>query len=567
MLNKPPASITGRLTWRLCYWGGVALVFGWAAWLRFRLPLDPLADRDTWTYLSPALRKLIGGEFEHMPYGRNFVYPGFLYLLLRFFGDFRAITVAQHLLGLLAGGVLLLTWQRTRVFLSNPRVTHARYHALGLLAAATFLLANGPIRFETQLRPEAVCIFLVSVNLYTVIQFGACCFAENRQTAAVAYGITTILSSLLLADVKPSLELVGLVSILPVGILFFRRGLLWQKMALGGGAAASLALLLLPEHFFSRIDAVSKWYLPTQLFAIHANLIRDQIGDDLKRNAKVPYPREWLGHVHSALDAEIAKSGIHYSTLGLNPDYLMHNPTSIVAQLRKEFGNSISALSSFYWFYYWRVWLQRPSLMIKKVARQMAVFYAPMCPAYSRERNLTLAHEYRLAVASLSPEGEYRVWKAYQPAVRFMGRTESLARDAPIVQHPVLVRIALSVLAGMYLALFLAALALSVVIFTDKRHRRSLGWLAGLVLFVYSYNVASCFEVAVIHTLQNPRYVTVQVFFTILAQFLALWFLIEFVLETRDRVKTSRLEGGSAQRGMVPLPEGNKPVGPESFQG
>ena len=205
--------------------------------------------------------------------------------------------------------------------------------------------------------------------------------------------------------------------------------------------------------------------------------------------------------------------------------------------------------------------------MIKKVARQMAVFYAPMCPAYSRERNLTLAHEYRLAVASLSPEAYRKVWAAYPPAVRFMGRTESLARDAPIVQHPALVRIALSVLAGMYLALFLAALALSVVIFTDKRHRRSLGWLAGLVLFVYSYNVASCFEVAVIHTLQNPRYVTVQVFFTILAQFLALWFLIEFVLETRDRVKTSRLEGGSAQRGMVPLPEGNKPVDPESFQG
>ena len=170
-------------------------------------------------------------------------------------------------------------------------------------------------------------------------------------------------------------------------------------------------------------------------------------------------------------------------------------------------------------------------------------------------------------MAALRPEDKYRVWKAYQPAIRFMGRTESLARDAPIVQHPVLVRIALSVLAGMYLALFLAALALSVVIFTDKRHRRSLGWLAGLVLFVYSYNVASCFEVAVIHTLQNPRYVTVQVFFTILAQFLALWFLIEFVLETRDRVKTSRLEGGSAQRGIVPLPEGNKPVDPESFQG
>jgi hypothetical protein len=43
----------------------------------------------------------------------------------------------------------------------------------------------------------------------------------------------------------------------------------------------------------------------------------------------------------------------------------------------------------------------------------------------------------------------------------------------------------------------------------------------------------------VIHTLQNPRYVTVQVFFTILAQFLALWFLMEFALAIPDRAKTS----------------------------
>ena len=63
-----------------------------------------------WGYLSPALRKLIGAEFGHTE-GRNFLYPGFLFLLLRVFGDFRAITVAQHILGLLAGVMLLLTWR------------------------------------------------------------------------------------------------------------------------------------------------------------------------------------------------------------------------------------------------------------------------------------------------------------------------------------------------------------------------------------------------------------------------------------------------------------------------
>ncbi len=168
---------------RLAYWSAVAVIFAWAAWLRFRLPLDPIADHGTWGYLSPALRKLIGAEFGHT-YGRNFIYPGFLFLLLRAFGDFRAITVAQHFLGLIAGGVLLLTWRRARAFVPDPRVGRGGHYALGLLAAAVFLLASGPIRFETQLRPEGVCAFLFSINLYLVIPLPChpiCCLLLHRE--------------------------------------------------------------------------------------------------------------------------------------------------------------------------------------------------------------------------------------------------------------------------------------------------------------------------------------------------------------------------------------------------
>jgi hypothetical protein len=96
------------------------------------------------------------------------------------------------------------------------------------------------------------------------------------------------------------------------------------------------------------------------------------------------------------------------------------------------------------------------------------------------------------------------------------------------------------------LPLLLATLASSAVILLQKRHRRRFGWLVALVLFVCAYNLAACFEVAIIHTLQNPRYVTVQVFVTVLAQFLALWFLLEFALEIRARRKISLLDAGGA---------------------
>ncbi len=145
MPKNPCRNLIERLPWQFYYWSGVTILFAYAAWQRFAVPLDPVADPDTWGYLSPALRELTGGAFGHTS-GRNFLYPGFLYLLLRAFGDFRAITVAQHFLGLLAGGVLLLTWRRTRCFVANPRVSLGSHHVLGLLAAAIFLLASEPIR-------------------------------------------------------------------------------------------------------------------------------------------------------------------------------------------------------------------------------------------------------------------------------------------------------------------------------------------------------------------------------------------------------------------------------------
>src|SRR5438270_6595016 len=102
---------------RLAYGTAVVALFALTAWLRMRALLEPIADPDVWGYLSPAISKLIGEGFIHS--GRNFVYPGFLYVLLRVAGDFRVIAIVQHLLGLLAGVFLLLRWQRVRDVISG----------------------------------------------------------------------------------------------------------------------------------------------------------------------------------------------------------------------------------------------------------------------------------------------------------------------------------------------------------------------------------------------------------------------------------------------------------------
>jgi hypothetical protein len=516
------------------------VLFAWAAWQRFSLPLDPIADPDVWGYISPALRKLIGAEFGHTD-GRNFLYPGFVFILLRVFGDFRAITVAQHILGLVAGVMLLLTWQRTRVFMPNPRVRRAAYDGLGLLAAGIFLLATEPMRFEKQLRPEAICAFLISLNLYFVVQFTARCFIAGRQRGVVGYGIGSVASSILLASMKPSFALVAIFALLPFGLFFIRRGWFRQKAALAAGAVVSAALLFLPERSLSRADEASQTFLPATLFVVHANLIRDQMAEDLERKAALPYPKEWLARIQAALGAELAKSHAanprHYPSLGFDPDYLMYNQSSIVAQLRREFGNDVPALCAFYRFCYARIWRQRPIHVVQKIVQQMEVFYTPVCPAYDRRRSWRLSEEYGYSLMLFGLEPYRETLRAYPPAAVFLSRTESLSRNAPVVLQPRPIQGLLFLFGALYLPLILIALGLTGAVLMKGDRRQQLGWCAVLVLFALFYNAISCLEVAIANSLEIHRYMTVQLFPVIFAQILAVWFVLEFFVERRATKK------------------------------
>ena len=169
----------------------------------------------------------------------------------------------------------------------------------------------------------------------------------------------------------------------------------------------------------------------------------------------------------------------------------------------------------------------------------MALFYSPMCPAYNRDKSLSLAQEYGHGASILHLEPYPELWTTYPPAVEFVGRTELLARSAPVIRQPAPLRMTLSLLAGMYMPLLLSTIALSAVFLFQQEYRRRVGWLMALVLFVYLYNAASCLEVAIIHSLEVRRYATVQMFFTLFAQFLALWLLWEMALEMRARPKDS----------------------------
>src|SRR4026208_509645 len=525
------------LLWPICYWATVAFIFAWAVWQRFKLPLSPIADPDTWGYLSPALRKLTGAEFGHSQ-SRNFLYPGVLYLVLRCFGDFRAIGVVQHLLGVAAGGVLLLTWRRLLAFVPDSLVNPSLYDAFGLAGTAIYLLASDTIRIETQLRPEGVCAFLISINLYFAVQFISCSFLEHRRTSAVVCGNATVLTSLLLASAKPSFWFAAIVVMVPFTAFFLRSNGVRQKIALGLGMVLVASLVLWPERILSRKDEASQTFLPTMLFVIHADLIRDQMAADLKENASLPYSTDWLERVYVALNSEIAKSETnypgHYPSLQFDPEYLWFDPSSITTQLRREFGSNISALCDFYRFYYWRTWQRRPFRALQKVTRQFSHYYYPNCPAYGPMKIWPLMDVYERAVTSLDSEDYRKIARSLPALTDFMQRTKSLAENAPATKQQGLLRHVLADLAVSYLSLLLLALTLSAIIFRKQARWRRLRWLAALVLFGSAYNAASCLEVAIVNSLEVHRYMTVQMYATLLTQFLAFRLILEFALDITE---------------------------------
>jgi hypothetical protein len=75
------------------------------------------------------------------------------------------------------------------------------------------------------------------------------------------------------------------------------------------------------------------------------------------------------------------------------------------------------------------------------------------------------------------------------------------------------------------------ALVLAVIVALTSGRWRRLHLIAALVVFSFSFNAACCLEVATITSLELRRYMTVQMYSTLLAQLFGLWFILEFVVQ------------------------------------
>ena len=533
------------LSWGL-YVSLVARIIIWAVTMRFQLPQSPLVDNDTPGYINPALSMLTGSGYVH-EHGRNFVYPGLLFLLLHTFGDFRAIAVFQHVLGILGGGLLLLTWERASLFLRSSPIPKPFYRALGLVLTVAYLASTKPMLFESQIRPESVFAFFAILSLFLNVEFIRVRFLEHKKTQSFVFGILSLFTAVLLNCLRPAWGFGVIFSSLPVlvSLLDGAESVRRKCSLIGTAVFLILAFLIFPEKYLSKDDREKETFGARVVFAIHADMIRDQIGADLADGSDTPYPKDWLASVQAALSSDIEKTAAFpQESLGFNSDYIMWEDSSF-NKITHDFGGDPHKVATFCWYYYRRTVLHQPWRMTQKILRQMQEFYTVPCPVYQKREHqpLKIAKTY---------EKSSRVLSGYMSGVTIWGGVRDyLARCELIKTTNVSIPgrgwagVLHRLLGSSYLACLITAITVNLLMLAFPRWRSQLGTFALFTLLVYSYNFGNCLTAAIVHTLEVRRYSHAQLGFTMLAQFLTFLLLLEVaVLGWKEIVQRFRAKGG-----------------------
>ncbi|PYI95991.1 MAG: hypothetical protein DME98_14285 [Verrucomicrobia bacterium] len=520
--------------WKISYFVIAAFLILSAAWKRFSLPQDPLADTDA-GYLLPALMKLSGGTFAHIQ-GLNVLYPGLIYLILQICADFRAISVMQHFLGLIAGGLFLATWSRLGDFFPKPRLNRVAHEAIGLLGAGIYLFSYGPIFSEMQIRSDGVCMFFEILIIWLMVQFFYYRVISPNGRKAVVYGTATAVSAFLLASLKPSFTLMGVFAVAPViWLIVNAKGNLSGKVAFFGITVSIIVALTLTEHYHRRNDRIAKMFLPETLFVIHAKIIHAQMSADLRSGRTDIYSPEWLRLACDDLEREIQRTHDLYPKafpiLGFAPDYLKVGADSLLNQWRRQLGDERFLRFLKYW--YWHSVAHRPLAFAGKVARQLAVFYSTDCPAFSVRKIFRLAPSfYTKSLVALSQPRSLELLSRIPAGTAFLERTQTLCSSNVVVQQSKLARIGHVCCARSYLAILLISLPLAGRFVLKRGSSEQLKWPALLVVLLYSASFGNVLGISVIHSMEVARYSTVLFIAALFAHLWAVRWLVEIALTT-----------------------------------
>lgn len=548
MTAPPPAAELARRRFAWLTGAALCVILLCAARVRLFWPGVPVVDPDTWGYLHPGLSKLNGQGFIHTN-GRNFVYPGFIYLILAATASFRAITLAQHVLGLASGVLLWTCWRQWRAWFTDPRLPLWADALLGLGLVAFFEQSASEVSYEHQIRPEAVFPFFALIEVSLLLAFLRAWFVERRPGRAAGLAGGAWFVALLLYQLKPSFGLAlgaAAAPVLVAALVPWRQPGRPRSLLAGAALAATLAgagLFAWPEHRLAQGDPMSTLFLPETLLTIHADLIADQMAEDLRDHAPTAYDPAWLAQAHALLRTELHRASNlpshSYPSLGFNPDYLMYRQSFCAWLMGRMTPPQIAAFAM---DYYRRVWAHHPGRMLGKIAGQLRVFYSVHCTTFWPGRAIRVDKQYRKSTDAFNYPGYQRELGLYPPARAYLVEARRLGASGIVFpQWPLMVwaNVAASVAAWPLLLVFAAEMAFAGLARAGRLRAppavASLlrpGWV---LLVFYGFVFGNTLTIAIIHSLDVDRYCLNLLVFYAPALVGTLAWLAEFALALTDR--------------------------------
>jgi len=480
----------------------VAIMLGGLV-VRFRLPIVPLADGDTWGYLRPALSWLSGPGFPDA-LGRDWLYPALLAGILHISGDFRAITYTQHFLGFAAMLLFWLNWRSFWQLLPTQKPVRRRAcFVFALLFFALYALNPQQALLENTIRPEGMLPFFEMAYFYCIISFFSARWRSHQTGVAIAFGAAGLGLSYMILLLKPSWGFSFGFSLLCLLVGGF--GTTTRLLRFGpflAGAVVTGFLLTLPKLLGFQYDAPYRRFLPCTLVSVHAPQI-------LKTSPASPsLQANGSGGGQTAFYEELAKAfrsakenPNHYDLLGFDPDYILFSSNFFSITKAKEGWSDRELIGNCYSAYF-RAWIRTPWFMLQKIEKQLRLFLFPHGgDFYSTAQSVDLNRE--IAVSRL-----FLFDRPLAPPIQNIYQAYRERLNRPSSPHPlgfpILPKLAFF-LARISFWLQVAFFAALVAVCLSRRGR---AWrLAGLlVAAVLAATYGNVLTIAVVHSLDVVRY-------------------------------------------------------------
>ncbi len=520
---------------------GAIILYGLT--LRLSVSAPVFIDADGGGYVVPAINYLVDGNFN-LIYGRSFVYPAFLSVILKIFGSLEPIAVIQHVVALLGMAIVFFSVYRLSSIFTQQPLARLLVFISGLAYLFFSVISINSIMYEHYIRTESINVFFVALVVWSFVEVLLSAARADYRRLLILFPIV-IFVNVVTYYFRPNVGFGILLA--PALVVLILLGLKVRFLKIIGagclGVVVSYALIVLPNGYFGRKDESRITFLPLALVACHGNLILPVIKRELGSTKLDRMERKRLDLLYQVLaeQTKIGKAaGMNqpYPSLRINPDNIMYFNRNI-SELIDTF-NSKEEFAQFLFSRFFRFLKARPNSYLKKLGTQLSFIYGPHSRQFIEDQSLNFYAMSTLS-RSLAPGLFIRPsesWDALRAEyVASIDRSLALWdddawRNSPVNRNQLMFKLA-DIFSALHRTLVSLVCVIGVLLFLLSLFGSRLGtsdscraitWYGGFTIFLLGYNFLHSLSVGAVGTIEVARYVQAQ-FSTFLLFFVCGWTL------------------------------------------